>query len=161
MNIDVLAVESSVKRSGVGTYITVCGSAEVVCPTAVDCKLDLIVQVFFNFVECDLINLRSDLFHVVDVVVGIPVGIVEPGVLTVTYSTDDLDLKSLGLLYMSTGNGDFFGVGIEGNGNVTFLGHIEHHVVAFFVAVSFVVPAVVGYNLEFSVFNGLYSRQGD
>ena len=61
VNVDVLAVVSSVARLAAGAYETFLGCAEVVCPAAVYSELDLIVEVLLNIVlKVDLINAGSE-----------------------------------------------------------------------------------------------------
>ena len=93
MNIDVLAVERSVECFTVGSYEAILGSTEVEGPAAVYSELDLIVKILVDIVEYDLIYAGSYLLHLIDVVVGIPVYIVEPVILTVTNCANNFNSR--------------------------------------------------------------------
>ena len=93
VNIDVLAVERSVECFTVGSYEAILGSTEVEGPAAVYSELDLIVKILVDIVEYDLIYAGSYLLHLIDVVVGIPVYIVEPVILTVTNCANNFNSR--------------------------------------------------------------------
>ena len=160
MNVDVLAVVSCVKLLAVGSYEAILGSAEVVCPAAVYCKLDLIVKILVYIFKGDLIDAFGNLAHQVSVVVGIPVGIVEPVVLTVADRANFIYYK-----FNINGNavacyGDLLCLGIEGNGYVASLGNVELNVSAGSVAVT-LCPVVICNDLELDIVGRLYVCEGD
>ena len=160
MNVDVFAVVNCVERLAAGAYKAFLGCAEVVCPAAVYCELDLIVEVFLYVLKIDLINAGCDLSHNIIVVVGIPVGIVEPFILTVADCANYLYYEVVLKLNAVACYGDLFCLGIEGNGYVASLFDVELNVSAGSVAVT-LCPVVICNDLELDVVGRLYVCEGD